>query len=118
MDTDKIYAEAIVNEYSKKEDSKVKALKRLDKKVKLLPTIFTYVFGVIGALILGVGMCFSMKIFGDSTTYFVIGIVIGIIGIILVSINYPIYKLLLEKRKQKYACDIITLAKEIAEEDK
>ena len=34
MNTDKIYAEAIANEYAPKETSKVKALKRLDKKAK------------------------------------------------------------------------------------
>ena len=46
----------------------------------------------------------------------VIGIVIGLIGILGVSINYPIYKKLLQKGKEKYGSDIIRLAKEIAEE--
>ena len=116
MNTDKIYAEAIANEYSVKETSKVKALKRLDRKAKNPANIFGYTFGVVMALVLGVGMCLSMGVIGGgSQQTFVAGIVIGIIGIAGVSINYPIYKKMLENGKRKYASDIIMLAKEISE---
>lgn len=117
MNTDKIYAEHIANEYAKKDTSKVKALKRLDSKVKLPPTIFTYTFGIVFSLVLGVGMCLSMKVLGDgSVLMMVLGIVIGCVGILGVSINYPIYKKWLESRKNKYATDVIALANEISEE--
>lgn len=115
MNTDKIYAEAIANEYAPKETSKVKALKRLDRKAKSAANIFGYTFGVIMALVLGTGMCLSMGVLGGSQLTFIAGIVIGVIGIIGVSINYPIYKKLLENGKQKYAADIMLLAKEISE---
>lgn len=116
MNTDKIYAEAIANEYSVKETSKVKALKRLDRKAKSTANIFGYTFGVVMALVLGVGMCLSMNVIGgESLVTFIAGIIIGIVGIIGVSINYPIYKRLLENGKKKYAADIIMLAKEISE---
>ncbi|MCQ2422638.1 MAG: dihydropteridine reductase [Lachnospiraceae bacterium] len=116
MNTDKIYAEAIANEYSVKETSKVKALKRLDRKAKSTANIFGYTFGVVMALVLGVGMCLSMNVIGGgSQLIFIAGIIIGIVGIIGVSINYPIYKRLLENGKKKYAADIIMLAKEISE---
>lgn len=117
MDTDKIYAEAIVNEYSKKETSKVMALKKLDNKVKLFPRIFTYTFGVISSLVLGVGMCLAMRVIGEGEIMFVLGIIIGLIGIVGVSINYPIYKKILNSRKEKYAFDIIELAKEITDKN-
>lgn len=117
MDTDKIYAEAIVNEYSKKETSKVMALKKLDNKVKLFPRIFTYTFGVISSLVLGVGMCLAMRVIGEGEIMFVLGIIIGLIGIVGVSVNYPIYKKILNSRKEKYAFDIIELAKEITDKD-
>ena len=117
MNTDKIYAEAIANEYAVKDTRKVVQLKKLNAKAKLPATIFAYTFGIISALILGVGMCFSMKVIGSATTAsMAIGIVIGVIGIILVSVNYPIYKKILEKGKKKYASDILRLAKEISEE--
>lgn len=119
MDTDKIYAEAIVNEYTPKDTSKVIALKKLDKKVKLIPNILAYTLGVISTLILGTGMCLSMKVIGDGSVLMVtIGIVIGIVAMILMGLNALIYKKFLESRKKKYACDIITLAKEVAGEEK
>jgi uncharacterized membrane protein len=68
------------------------------------------------ALVLGVGMCLSMKVIGNgSMAMMVIGILVGVIGLIGVSINYPIYKKLLADGKQKYAFDIMQLAKEISD---
>lgn len=116
MNTDKIYAEAIAKEYAPKETSKVVALKKLDRKAKKGANVFGYTFGIIMTLIFGVGMCLSMKVIGDdSLLTFVSGIVIGIIGIIGVSVNYPIYKKLLESGKKKYAFEIIELARQISD---
>lgn len=118
MNTDKIYAEAIANEYAVKDEKKVVALKKLDAKAKLPATIFTYAFGIIAALILGVGMCLSMKVIGTGSNLMVaLGVVLGIIGLVGAGINYPVYKKILNKGKQKYAADIIRLAKEISEEE-
>ncbi len=116
MNTDKIYAEAIANEYAVKDTRKVVQLKKLDAKAKRPAQIFAYTFGIIAALILGVGMCLSMNVIGSGTTAMTaIGIVIGVVGIALVSVNYPIYKKMLERGKKKYAADIIRIAKEISE---
>ena len=116
MNTDKIYAEAIANEYAPKDTSKVVQLRKLDAKAKLPANIFGYGFGIVMTLVLGVGMCLSMKVIGDgSTLMFVLGIIIGVIGIVGVSINYPIYKKILENGKKKYAFEIMELAKEISE---
>lgn len=116
MNTDKIFAQQIANEYAPKDTSKVVALKKLDKKAKLPATIFTYSFGIIAALILGVGMCLAMgQIGSNTTTSFVLGIIIGVVGMILIAINYPIYKKMIAKGKQKYAYEIIELAKEISD---
>ena len=116
MNTDKIYAEQLANEYAPKDTSKVVALRKLDAKAKLPATVFTYTFGIITALITGVGMCLSMKVIGNgSTAQFALGIIIGILGFLGMGINYPIYKKILQSGKQKYAYDIIELAKEISE---
>lgn len=116
MNTDKIYAEQLANEYAPKDTSKVVALRKLDAKAKLPATIFTYTFGIITALITGVGMCLSMKVIGSGTTLtFILGIIIGIIGLAGMGINYPLYKKMLENGKQKYAFEIMQLAKEISE---
>lgn len=116
MNTDKIYAEQIANEYAPKDTSKVVALKKLDNRAKLPAQIFTYTFGIASSLITGAGMCLSMKVIGSGTTgAMVIGIVLGIIGLILMGVNYPIYRKMREKGKQKYAFEIIQLAKEITD---
>lgn len=116
MNTDKIYAEQIANEYAPKDTSKVVALRKLDARAKMPATIFAYTFGIIATLIIGIGMCLSMNVIGSgTTTMFVLGVIIGIIGFIGVGVNYPIYKKLLKKGKQKYAFEIIQLAKEISD---
>lgn len=116
MNTDKIYAESLANEYAPKDTTKVVQLRKLDTKAKLPANIFGYSFGILAALVLGIGMCLSMKVIGDgSTAAFVFGIVVGIVGIIGVSINYPIYRKLLENGKKKYAFEIMELAKEISD---
>ena len=117
MNTDKIYAEQIANDYAPKQTSKVKALKRLDAKAKNPARIFTFTFGIVSSLILGTGMSLAMGVIGGGKLLMqVIGILIGCVGIAGVSINYAIYKKILTKSKNKYASDIIKLANEIANE--
>lgn len=91
MNTNKIYAEHIANEYSVKKESKVVALKKLDRKAKLPANIFVYTNGIIMSLVFGLGMCLSMDVIGNGKM-FILGIVIGIIGIIGISTNYFFYK--------------------------
>ncbi len=118
MNTDKIYAEHIVNEYAPKQTSKVKALKKLDAKAKNPANIFAYTFGIISSLVLGTGMSLSMGVIGLGNFLSIcVGIVIGLIGILGVSINYLLYKKILAKSKNKYATDIIKLANEIVNEE-
>ena len=115
MNTDKIYAESIAKEYAPKDSSKIVALRKLDRKAKMPATIFTYTFGIISSLVLGTGMCFAMQVLGSGIIGMVIGIIVGIIGMIGCSVNYPIYKKMLENGKKKYAYEIVELAREISE---
>ena len=93
--------------YEQMELDKLHELKTLDKKVRRPALIFAYVFGIISALVLGVGMCFAMKIIGDLM---ILGIAIGIVGIVLVTVNYFIYKKFLNLRKEKYSDQIFELS--------
>ncbi len=115
MNTDKIIAESIAKDYAPKESSKIVALKKLDNRAKLPATIFTYSCGIISALVFGTGMCLAMQVIGNGLAGMVLGVIIGIIGMIGCSVNYPIYKKMLEKGKAKYAYEIVQLAKEIAD---
>ena len=112
MNTDKIIAESIAKDYAPKENSKIKALKKLDNRAKLPAIIFTYSCGIVSALVFGTGMCLVMGVIGKSM---VLGIIIGIIGMFGCGVNYPIYKRMLEKSKAKYAYEIVQLAREIAD---
>lgn len=116
MNTDKIYAEQLANEYAPRSTSKVVALRKLDRRAKLPANIFAYTFGIAFTLVLGTGMCFAMKVIGDgSMASMILGIAIGIVGMIGVGVNYPIYNKLLEKGKKKYAFEILQLANEISQ---
>ena len=116
MNTDKIYAEQLANEYAPKDTSKVVALRKLDARAKRPASIFTYTLGIVSALVFGTGMCLAMGQIGSGTTgSFVLGIVIGVIGMAGMGVNYPIYKRILERGKKKYAFEIMELAKEISE---
>lgn len=117
MNTDKIYAEHLANEYAPKDDSKVIALRKLDARAKLPATVVTYTFGILSALVTGVGMCLSMRVIGSgSSAMFVLGVIVGILGLVGMGVNYPVYKTLLAKGKKKYAFEIMELARAISEE--
>lgn len=93
MNTDKIYAEQLANEYAPKDTSKVVALRKLDARAKLPANIFTYTFGIAAALIVGVGMCLSMKVIGAGTTaMFVLGVILGIVGFLQWASTIPSIK--------------------------
>lgn len=116
MNTDKIYAGQIANEYAPKDTSKVVALRKLDAKAKRPAGIFTYTLGIIAALVFGAGMCLAMGQIGSGTVGSLVwGIIIGVIGMAGMGINYPIYKRMLENGKRRYAFEIMELAKEISE---
>ncbi len=119
MNTEKIFAESIVNEYSNKETSKITALKKLDKKAKQPSQIFAYTFGVISSLVAGTGMCIAMEQIFVGVPYIkIVGIIVGLIGFVCMGITYPLYKKIRENGKKKYAFEIIELAKDIANENK
>lgn len=76
-----------------------------------------YTFGIVSTLVLGVGMCLCMGVIGTGLSAAMpLGIVVGVAGLVMAGVNYPIYKKMLEKGKQKYAFEIMELAKEITAE--
>ena len=116
MNTDKIFAEAIANEYAPKDTSNVFALIKLDWKAKRAATLFAYGFGIGMALVLGLGMCLSMHVIGGGGVLMMgAGVLLGVLGLVGVGLNYPIYKKLLRVGKEKYAFEIMQLAREISE---
>lgn len=108
----------IRTQYTEKGNTELDALCELDAKVKRPANVFAYTFGSISALIMGSGMSLAMTELGDILGFhkvitMLIGIVIGIIGIALVSLAYPIYNRTLKKEREKIAPEIIRLTDEL-----
>ena len=106
----------IRTQYTEKEHTQLDALKELDRKVKRPANVFAYLFGSIGAIVMGGGMSLVMTEIGSMIgieNAMVPGIVIGVVGMIMAIVNYPVYKKILSCRRRKYADKIIALSDEI-----
>ena len=105
-------------QYTEKESTQLDELKALDAKVKRPANAFAYSFGTVSAIVMGGGMSLVMTDIGTQlgmTETMVPGIVIGVVGIVMALLNYPIYKGLLSSRKKKYADQIIALSDKLME---
>ena len=106
----------IRTQYTEKEHSCLDELKELDTKVKRPANIFAYIFGSVGAIVMGSGMSLVMTDIGEKlgiSSSMVPGIVIGVVGMIMAIVNYPIYKRVLGSRRKKYADEIVELSNKI-----
>ena len=102
--------EAIRRKYLPKEEDKMEQLRQMDKRVSRKGTIISIIIGVIGCLLLGVGMCCTMEWAGR---WFVPGIIIGVIGIVMIALAYPLYERITKKERKKIAPLILKLADEL-----
>lgn len=106
----------IRTQYTEKTTTAVDELKAMDAKVKKPANVFAYVFGSISAIIMGCGMSLVMTDIGATVGVaepMVPGIIIGVVGMAMAIINYPMYKGILNSRKKKYAKQIIALSEKI-----
>ena len=106
----------IRTQYTEKEHTQIDALKELDAKVKRPANVFAYIFGGISAIIMGSGMSLIMTDIGSAIGVedaMAPGVIIGIVGMLMAIINYPIHKSILTSRKKKYADQIMKLSDEI-----
>ena len=99
----------IREKYVPKEADKMEQLRCLDESVTRKGTVISLVVGIIGALILGTGMSMCMV----WTELFVLGIIVGIVGIVMVSAAYPLYSYVTKKEREKIAPEIIRLTDEL-----
>ncbi len=99
----------IREKYLPKEANKMEQLRRLDESVTRKGTVFSLVVGIIGTLVLGVGMCCCLV----WTDFFAVGIVVGLVGIAIVSVAYPLYNYITKKEREKIAPEIIRLTDEL-----
>lgn len=100
----------IREKYVPREPDKMEQLRSLDRRVTNKGTLISVTVGVIGTLLLGVGMCCTM-LWADR--FFVVGIIVGIIGIAVLSAAYPLYTHIIKKEREKIAPEIIRLTDEL-----
>ena len=107
--------EAIRKKYLPKEEDKMEQLRRLHSIPTQKAQAASIAMGVLGALILGTGMSLCMTelgaVFGDPAM--VIGILVGVLGLAMVAMAYPIYNTVLRKERQRIAPEILRLSDEL-----
>ena len=107
--------EEIRKKYLPKEEDKMEQLRRLHAIPSQKAQAAAIAVGVVGALILGTGMSLCMTElsgFLGGTAMFV-GIPVGIVGIVLVAVAYPLYNRVLIKQREKIAPEILRLTDEL-----
>ncbi len=102
---------------------KMAQIKMLDASVTKGATIFSLCLGIIGTLIMGFGMSLVMsdlkEILGSHTDMaMILGIIIGLVGMALVLVAYPLYQYISEKMRGKVAPEILRLTNELMNEGK
>lgn len=105
----------IRKKYAVPENDKMEQLRKLDRQVSQKAQARAIALGVVGALILGTGMSLAMTDlsgFLGGTAMF-IGIPVGLIGIVLVVLAYPVYNRVLKKERQRIAPEILRLSDEL-----
>ena len=103
--------EAIRKKYLPVQEDKMETLRKLDKSAESLGTMLSIILGVIGTLIMGSGMSMCMVLGGF---YMIPGIVLGIIGMFLAAIAYPVYKKVTKHQRKKIAPQILALTEELS----
>lgn len=106
----------IRTQYTEKQHTELDALKALDTKVKKPANVFAYIFGSISSIIMGAGMSLVMTDIGATVGLvepMIPGIIIGVVGVGMALLTYPIWKRMMNSRKKKYAHEILKLSEKI-----
>ena len=109
-------AQKIRTQYMERTPSELDALRELDARVKRPANVIAYTFGSVSAVIMGAGMSLVMTDIGATigiTSAVVPGIAIGVVGLGMALLTYPIYKGILNSRKKKYGAEILRLSDRI-----
>ena len=106
---------AIRNKYAPPQENKMDQLRKLDLRTTQKAQTWSIVCGVIGALILGTGMSLTLTEPSalSHAAALLIGIPVGLIGIVLVALAYPVHNYVLKKERQRIAPEILRLTDEL-----
>ena len=107
--------EDIRKKYLPREENKMEQLRKLHAIPTRKAQAAALAVGIIGVLIMGTGMSFAMTDIGAAlgSIAMVVGIVIGIVGMVLIALAYPLYNRVLKKQREKIAPEILRLSDEL-----
>ena len=107
--------EAIRKKYLPQEETKIEQLRRLHAIPTQKAQAVSIAVGIIGTLIMGTGMSLAMTDIGAAlgSLAMIIGIAVGLVGMVLVALAYPIYNRVLKKQREKIAPEILLLSDEL-----
>jgi hypothetical protein len=107
--------EAIRQKYLPRGIDKMEELRKLHAIPTQKAQAASLAVGIIGALIMGTGMSFAMTDIGAALggLSMVIGIAVGIVGMVLVALAYPLYNRVLQKQRKRIAPEILRLSEEL-----
>ena len=99
-------------------EDKMTRLRKLDASVTKTAQTVAIIIGVLGALIMGFGMSLVMTDLSDILGAYkdiamILGIIIGVVGGVLVSLAYPIYNAIVTAKRKKIAPEILRLTDEL-----
>lgn len=80
-----------LNKIERQAEGVYSTIESLHRAKTMGPSIVAYIFGIVSALILGGGISLVMLV-ENSTPALIGGIALGLFGIVLCGVNYPIYR--------------------------
>ena len=107
--------ESIRRKYMPEEENKLEKLKRLDLRVQTAGTVESLCFGIVGALVFGIGMCFFLDVFVGTAW---LTALLMLLGAIIMIPAYPIYRRIARKTKAELTPEILRLSEEIIKSTK
>ena len=110
--------ENIRKKYLPKTEDKMEQLRQLHHSASRKARGWALSVGVIGALALGTGMSLVTTDLGAMLGIYtqlawVIGVVVGVLGLVLVALAYPAHERILKKERERIAPEILRLTDEL-----
>lgn len=102
--------ERIRERYLPKEESKLDALRRLDRRVQGAGTLTGLIVGIVGCLLFGIGMCYGLDVFAGADIW---TLLFCILGAAVMLPAYPLYRLIAKKTRDDLTPEILRLSEEI-----
>ena len=107
--------ERIRKKYLPPEENKMEQLRKLHAIPTHKAQTASLTVGVIGTLIMGTGMSVCLTEIGAvlGSRGMGIGILVGVVGMVLVALAYPLYNRVLKRQREKIAPEILRLSDEL-----